>query len=238
MAYGVAKKYYQCLYLGWMFLTLDVGSMSATVFAVSNQKGGTGKTTLSMNLAAGLTRKGKTLLVDADPQGSASQWAGLAPEQRPFPVSVISVAGNLAREVGRFRQDYQYVVIDCPPTLETDAMKHAMSVSDKVLIPVLPSPVDLWASVRLANTLEQISQTRPDLRAYLVVNQVEPRNALSRAMQDALQEFNIPALQSVLRRRAVFRTSAIEGASVYCIGKRGEAAAQEMNSIIEEVLQA
>lgn len=210
--------------------------MSTTVIAVSNQKGGTGKTTLSMNLAAGLAKRGRTLVVDADPQGSAGQWAASAPDDNPYPVSVISVAGNLTHEVSRFRQDYQYVVIDCPPTLETEVTMKAMSAADKVLIPVLPSPVDLWASVRLSTALEQLRMSKPQLKAYMVVNQVEPRNALSRAMQQALAEFDIPALEGCLRRRAVFRTSAIEGRSVYCFGKRGQAAAEELDSIIDEVL--
>ncbi len=210
--------------------------MLAKVFAVSNQKGGTGKTTLSMNFAAGLARRGRTLVIDADPQGSAGQWTGLAPDNRPFPVSVIAVAGNLAREVNRFRQDYQYVVIDCPPTLETETTRLAMSASDTILIPVLPSPIDLWASVRLAQTIEQAKLGNPKLGAYLVINQLEPRNALSRGMQQALAEFDIPSLKGGLRRRAVYRTSAIEGASVFCLGKRGEAAAQEIESIIEEVI--
>ena len=210
--------------------------MSAKVFAISNQKGGTGKTTLSMNFAAGLARRGRTLVIDADPQGSAGQWTGLAPDNRPFPVSVIAVAGNLAREVNRFRQDYQYVVIDCPPTLETETTRLAMSVSDTILIPVLPSPIDLWASVRLAEAIEQAKLGNPKLGAYLVINQLEPRNALSRGMQQALAEFDIPSLKGGLRRRAVYRTSAIEGASVFCMGKRGEAAAQEIESIIKEVI--
>lgn len=210
--------------------------MSAVVIAVSNQKGGTGKTTLSMNLAAGLAKRGRTLVVDADPQGSAGQWAGLAADERPFPVSVISVAGNIAREVNRFRQDYQYVVIDCPPTLETEATRQAMTISDKILIPVQPSPIDLWASVRLANTIEQIKMANPKLQAWMVINQVEPRTALSRSMQQALAEFDIPALDSVLRRRSIYRTSAIEGASVFCLGKRGESAAEEIDSLIDEVL--
>ena len=209
--------------------------MTAQVYAISNQKGGTGKTTLSMNLAAGLSKRGRTLVIDADPQGSSCQWADSAPDEKPFPVSVIAIAGNLAREVNRFREDYQYVVIDCPPTLETDQTQLAMSVSDKVLIPVLPSPIDLWASIRLANALEQFKLSNPKLSAHLVVNQVEPRNALSRAMQSALEEFEIPALESVLRRRAIFRTSAIEGASVFCFGKRGKAAADEISLIIEEI---
>lgn len=210
--------------------------MSAKVFSISNQKGGTGKTTLSMNFAAGLARRGRTLVIDADPQGSAGQWTGLAPDNRPFPVSVIAVAGNLAREVKRFRQDYQYVVIDCPPTLETETTRLAMSASDTILIPVLPSPIDLWASVRLAEAIEQARFGNPSLAAYLVINQLEPRNALSRGMQQALAEFDIPSLKGGLRRRAIYRTSAIEGASVFCLGKRGEAAAQEIESIIEEVM--
>lgn len=209
--------------------------MSARVFAISNQKGGTGKTTLSMNLAAGLAQRGRALVVDADPQGSAGQWAGLAPDERPFPVSVIAVSGNLAREVNRFRQDYDYVVVDCPPSVEAEATRLAMSVADKVLIPVLPSPVDLWASIRLADILEQAKVSRPQLDPYLIVNQVENRSALSRAMQEALVEFDIPALNGVLRRRAIYRTSAIEGGSVYSTGKRGEAAVDEIEMIIDEV---
>lgn len=211
--------------------------MSATVFSITNQKGGTGKTTLSMNFAAGLARRGRTLIIDADPQRSAGQWSGQAADTRPFPVSVIAVAGNLAQEVNRFRRDYQYIVIDCPPTLETETARLAMSAADTILIPVLPSPIDLWASVRLASAIEQIKLGKPELKAHLVVNQLEARNALSRAMQQALAEFDIPSLKSSLYRRAIYRTSAIEGASVFCMGKRGEAAAQEIDSIIEELLK-
>jgi len=210
--------------------------MLAQVFSVANQKGGTGKTTLSMNLAAGLSKRGRTLIIDADPQGSAGQWAGLSTDERPFPVSVISVAGNLAREVSRMRQDYQYLVIDCPPTLETGVAQSAMTISDKVFIPILPSPVDLWASVRLADAIDQVKICNSRLRAYILVNQLEPRNAMSRSMSQALAEFDIPALQGCLRRRAVYRNSALEGLSVYCMGKRGEPAAQEVEFLIEEIL--
>ncbi len=210
--------------------------MPARIFSIANQKGGTGKTTLSMNFAAGLSRQGKVLVIDADPQGSAGQWSCLSPEHRPFPVSVISIGGNLAREALRFAQDYDFLVIDCPPTLETETMKLAMSVSDVILIPVLPSPVDLWASIRLAEAIEQAKRQNRKLRPYIVVNQLEPRSALSKAMKQALEEFDIPALKSGIRRRAIYRNAAVEGASVYCMGKRGEAASKEIDEIIEEVL--
>lgn len=210
--------------------------MAARIFSVTNQKGGSGKTTLSMNLAAGLAKRGRTLVIDADPQGSASQWSSLASEKKPFPVSVISVGGNLTHEVQRFSHDYDFVVIDCPPTLETEHAKKAMMSADTILIPVLPSPLDLWASVRLTETIEQIKQVKRDLNAYLIVNQLEPRSALSRAMQEALAEFDIPALAATIHRRAIYRNVAIDGRSVYCAGKQAQAAMHEIESIIEELM--
>lgn len=210
--------------------------MSAKVFSISNQKGGTGKTTVTMNFAAGLAERGRTLVIDTDPQGSALQWASLAPDDRPFPVSVITLGGNLAREVKRFRVDYDYIVIDSPPTIMRDTSQLSMSVADVVIIPVLPSPVDLWASLKIADVIESVKLSNPDLKVYLLVNQVEPRSALSKAMTNALAEFDIPALENCLRRRAVYRTSAIDGNHVFGMGKRGESAALEVKAIIDEVM--
>ncbi|MFN4263377.1 MAG: ParA family partition ATPase [Thioalkalivibrionaceae bacterium] len=212
---------------------------SARIFAIVNQKGGTGKTTVTMNLAGGLAKRGRTLVIDADPQGSATQWARMSQRLgnggRRFPASVIAVAGPIDREVAEFSADFSCIVVDCPPTLETDAVAQVLRAAHHVIIPVLPSPVDLWGSVRMHRHLEDAQRFNPRLRANILVNQLEPRSALSREMEQALAEMAIPTLSASLRRRAIYRRAALEGTSVYALGRSAASAVDECEAVIEEV---
>lgn len=208
--------------------------MSATTCAVVNQKGGVGKTTLAMNLAAGLARRGRCAVLDADPQGSASLWSSGADR---FPVTVVEGADDPVAGVAALSVENDFVVVDCPPSVAAAGVNAVLGGADVLLIPVLPSPMDLWASTRLEEMVAAARQRRPDIRAYLVVNQIEPRNAMSRAMETTMKEFSIPVLGQGLARRASYRHAALEGCSVYDLGARGRAAADEIEAIIQEMLR-
>lgn len=209
--------------------------MATHVTAVINQKGGAGKTTLAMNLAAGLARRGDTIVMDLDPQGSSSQWASMG--QQPFPATVEKINGTWdARTLHQNYQAYRHMVLDCPPSLESHASLQALRACDVALIPVLPSPIDLWASLKLPQEIEEARKVNPNIKAYLVLNQLEPNSALSAAMHDALVEFGIPVLDAVMRRRAVYRSAALEGASVFQMGGHGIQAVEEIEAIIREVI--
>ncbi len=210
--------------------------MAALRIAIANQKGGTGKTTLAVNLAAGLHRRGATVLLDADPQGSAGHWSRVGGAGNDMPPIESLDGTDVDAAIGRAAQAKRYVLVDCPPHLQSDRLRRVMGAVDLILIPVQPSPLDLWASVDMAAAIREAQAPNKGLRAYMVLNQLDSRNALSRSMHEALDEFDLPALGNGLSRRAAFRSAALEGASVYGLGRRAAGAVQDVEAIIKEIL--
>lgn len=212
--------------------------MTALRIAVANQKGGTGKTTLAVNLAAGFQQRGKTVLLDADPQGSAGHWARVGGAESGLPPIERVEAAEIRARIKQAAGANRYVLIDCPPHLQSDVLRQVMGAVDLLLIPVQPSPLDLWASIDMTAAVLDARVGNPGLRAFMVLNQLDERNALSRSMHEALAAFEVPALTNGLARRAAFRNAALEGSSVYRLGKRGASAVQDVEAIIEEVLKS
>jgi chromosome partitioning protein len=159
--------------------------VTARVIAVVNQKGGAGKTTISLNLAAALADTGaRVLLIDA------FMLIGL-----PQPV--------LHRDVPQLAADYDYVVIDGPPR-NYEVTRSAIAAADLVLIPVQPSGADFWASretVKLAQEAHAFKETQ---KSVLMVSRRKGQTALGRDIREALASFEIPILQADVPDRIAY----------------------------------
>lgn len=207
-----------------------------TTIAFIGNKGGAGKTTLSINFAITLNEDMNTFLLDADPQGSTLHWSAMI-DSDEIP-TVIDATDNVGDAVNQYQNEAEHLVIDCPPQLHSEQTRDALQHCDIVVIPVLPSPLDLWATVAVSDAIAKAQESNPNLKALLVINQLEPRTKLSRMVTDAIQELGLPAAETTLHRRVVYRSSMLEGKSVGQIGKTGAAAADEINHLITEVLKS
>ena len=213
--------------------------MPARIVAVVNQKGGAGKTTIAMHLAGSLARRSfKVLVVDADPQGTSTRWAASAPDDVPFPAAVNGLSAaedKVHREVAKFVEDYHYIVIDCPPALDSIIPQSALLVADLALVPVVPSPPDLWAAVGIRRLIEASQLSNTVLRAQLVINDLEPNTTVAQKVRDILPEFGIPLTQSVIHHRTAYRQAAAFGSTVHTL-KRARAAITEIEALTTELL--
>ncbi len=204
------------------------------VIAIVGNKGGVGKTTLSINIAAGAARYGNVALVDADPQGSALQWSRMAEGEAPLPVYEADTP--LAQQTTDLLRTYSHIVIDCPPYVQSSQTAEVLQIADIALIPVLPSPMDLWATVHIEEAVDIAQETNPGLRVLLLINQMELRTTFSRVMREALSEIQFPVAETAVRRRAVYRNSVLEGKSVFDAGYPGREAVEELDKLIKEVM--
>lgn len=203
------------------------------VIALIGNKGGAGKTTLCVNLASALGANNPTVILDADPQQSSLQWCDIAENNET--VEVIEASENIASVLEGVADQYHHQLIDCPPSVHSEQMQQALRIADIAIVPVQPSPLDIWATVHIENAVEEAREHNPGLQAVLVINQFESRTKLSKIMQRALQELSLPAAETIIRRRAVYRNSFLEGRTVHQMGSRGSAASDEINELIREV---
>ena len=199
------------------------------IIGVLNQKGGVGKTTISVNLAATLAKSGRrVLLVDADPQGSALAWSSVREAEPLFPV-IGMAKPTLHRELPALAKDFDLVVIDGAPRVNQLA-RAAMLASDLVLIPVQPSPYDVWASADTVRLVREAQQFRAEIRAAFLINRRIAKTAIGRDAATALAEFgDVPVLATALGQRVVFAETAARGLAVIEVAPQSEAAAELMS---------
>lgn len=205
------------------------------IIAVLNQKGGCGKTTIAINLTHSLQNLGhKVLLVDSDPQGSARDW-NVENDGRIIPVIGLDRV-SLASDIEAVKAGYDFIVIDGAPSI-TKLAAAAVKIADFVLVPVQPSPWDIWATsdlVELIKARQEVADGKP--LAAFVVSRVIKNTKLSQEVLEALKEYNLPILNSYTTQRVVYPTSASEGNTVYT--QVFNDATLEIDSIRDEILEA
>lgn len=203
------------------------------VIAVLNQKGGSGKTTIATHLARALQLSGKSvLLVDSDPQGSSRDWAAVR-EDNPVPVIAID-RPTIERDLKNVAQK-DFVVIDGAPQA-SDLAISAIKVADLILIPVQPSPYDIWATSDLVDLIHQrIELTEGKLKAAFVISRAIKGTKIGADIRQALADYQLPVLTSNITQRVIYPTSAISGSTVLDDEPNGDAA-KEINELLQEIL--
>jgi chromosome partitioning protein len=214
----------------------EESSMAGTIITIAQQKGGAGKTTLAAHLALAWAAAGQSVaVIDIDPQASLSTWFRLRRERRGAAaagIDVVSITGwRVAAEVDRQARGHDVVVIDSPPHAETEA-RIAVRSAKLVLVPVQPSPMDLWA------TKATLDLARAEhVPALLVLNRVPPRANLTEAMLAEFLTLDAALAQTQIGNRVALAASLAEGKGILEAAP-GSRAAEEIQALALEVLHA
>ena len=205
------------------------------IVALLNQKGGVGKTTLAVHIADALSRRNKrVLLVDADPQGSALDWAAARKGEPLFPVAGLP-RNSIHKELPKLSAGYDTVIIDGPPRVY-DVARSAIMASDLVLVPVQPSPYDVWAAKEIIDLIHEATIYKPNLKSAFVINRKIVNTALGRDVVDALSDYPVPVLNTSICQRIALAESAAQGQTVFETAPDNPAS-KEIQTLIDELME-
>ena len=204
------------------------------IISVLNQKGGTGKTTLAVNIARAYTKRGiKTLLVDSDSQGSAQRWhersGGDLLDMTCLPMT------TLDKDILKYVDHYDRIIIDGIPRVSPLTIC-AIKCANRILIPVQPSPYDIWATEDLVrNVHDRISMTEGKTKAAFIVSRKIVGTNIGKEIESKLSELNLPTFKSGTCQRIAYATSVEKGTSVLDGEYEKSEACNEIEQIINEL---
>lgn len=215
--------------------------LMARLISVANWKGGCGKTLISMIIAEWLAAEGsKVLVLDGDPQGTATRWASSAPENNPFPAAVMGMShahSKLHQLVRPLAADYEYIVIDCPPSVDAPVTQSALLASDVCITPLQPTPADLWATQGITDLINRARRVNGNLRALAVANRVSHTRLCQEALAVIRDDSDLPVLDATLGSRTSYQQAALDGSVPARMGAPHKKAAAESHAVAREILE-
>lgn len=202
------------------------------ILAVMNEKGGSGKSTVALNLATALHRAGqRVVLVDADPQGTARDWRAASPEGADLPDVIALDRPQMLQSLRTLAADV--VVVDTPAKAEQMAAA-VIRVADVVLIVIQPSGADVWAAAATVKLIRAKQDIGGTVQAAFLVNRASGVSRLSKEIQAGeWNEYELPQLDAVIRNRVSFAQSLTDGVSIY--DTQDKAGQAEIDAVVKEV---
>jgi chromosome partitioning protein len=208
------------------------------IISILNQKGGVGKTTLSVHIASTLALGGySVLLIDADTQRSAMDWADSREKDPIFSVVGISTP-SIHKETKLLAEKYDFIIIDGPPRIY-DVAKSTIAASDFVVIPVQPSPYDVWSAKEVVDLINEVKSTLSSykkINAAFVINRRIPQSIIGRDVEEALGQYNIKVLETNIYQRVAYAETAARGTTAI-EEDPNSLAGQEIKKLTEEILK-